>query len=242
MENNERINKDNLSDEIYEALLKVAVNEAIRQDVEAMPSCEELNELYKPSPAFEKRIMKIIDKRFAKRRFSRTLKSFGRIAAIVSIIFTVSAAVLMSVEASRVFIFNIFIGLQEDHAVIGFVDERDVLGVEVGLYTPGYLPYGFGLVFSQSLHDVTISIFQNRDGSQIILYEYGAEAALLGVDIEYTEFSVVYVNQQEARLFSAADGERLNTLIWMSGDTALKLVSDLELGVLLRVAENIFRN
>jgi hypothetical protein len=233
----------NRSDEIFEALLKVAVNEVIRQDVEEMPSIEKLDKLHKPSPAFEKRIQKIIRRHTSIRKIRHLPKTFTRAAAVFGIFVALSTAVLMSVEASRVFIFNMIVGLQDDHAIIDFVDDNIAAhGVEVGRYTLGYLPHSFELVDHQLSYDFTISIFMSQDGSRIILQYHDAAAAVFAVDIEYTDHITVYVNNKEAHLFSAESEGGLNTLVWVSGNTAFKLISDIEADELLRIAENIFRN
>lgn len=52
--------KYNFADKLFDEILKIALEKAFEQEMEEMPSCEELNVKYKLSPALDKRIRKII--------------------------------------------------------------------------------------------------------------------------------------------------------------------------------------
>ena len=110
------------NEKLFDAMVKTAFEEAVQQEMDSLPSREKLNEMYPSSEAFDKQIMAIIakeEKTYKRRQASKqALKVFTRIAASIAILFTVSTLALMSVETSRVFIFNAFMG--HPHAAMEF--------------------------------------------------------------------------------------------------------------------------
>ncbi|MGI6576551.1 MAG: hypothetical protein ACOX1Q_00595 [Eubacteriales bacterium] len=52
------------NEKIFDALLKVAVDEALKREMESLPSVEELDKIYKPSAAMDKRIKDLIKMEF----------------------------------------------------------------------------------------------------------------------------------------------------------------------------------
>ena len=71
-----------VNEKFLDAALKAALDESIQQEMAALPSDEELNEMFPPSADFDKRIMKIIGK---EKRPSRR-KIFTRMAASVAVL------------------------------------------------------------------------------------------------------------------------------------------------------------
>jgi len=51
---------------MFNALLKAAINEKFQEEIDALPTNEELNELYKPSAKLDLRIKKLINKNYRK--------------------------------------------------------------------------------------------------------------------------------------------------------------------------------
>ncbi len=59
--------RNNTNDALFDAVLTAAAEEALRQKMDEMPSCEKLNKQYKPSLGLDKNIRKMIAKyRFRK--------------------------------------------------------------------------------------------------------------------------------------------------------------------------------
>jgi len=224
----------NRTDEVFEALLKVAAKEVIERKVAALPSCEELNRLYKPSPAFEKRVHKIINKHVSAKRIRRLAKTFWRVAAVFCVFITVSTAVLMSAEASRIFILNTIIGFHEDHAVFEFVDGSGAVMTE-GFH--GNIPYGFELLNHQVTNGSTVAVFISHEGSRLFFTQNEAEAVTFAVDTEYTEVRMVVIDGQEVYLFLTIDDYGLTSLTWRVENTVFMLMSDVSVDELFDIAE-----
>ena len=234
-----------MPDDVIEALVNVAAKRVAGRPVDHIPSDEELEQMdiCKLSPKLEKRINKIIRRHNNTQKMIQFTVKYGRAAAVIGIFLILSVTVLMSVEASRVFVLNQFLGQREDHTLIQFLEPGAGAGsIDIDGYVLGYAPDGFEFAFYHVLHDRTLLIYLHPDGLKILLYQYSAEIATLGVDNVYTTMSTIFVNQQEATLFTVEGDDRVYTLIWMSGNTALQLDSNIELDELIRVAENIVRN
>ena len=86
-------------------LLKAALDEALKREMESLPSVEELDKLYKPSEEFDRRIKALIDNSMRKRKISRIIKSAGKAAAGIAIIIAITLSVIFisnnMIEISR---------------------------------------------------------------------------------------------------------------------------------------------
>lgn len=94
------------NEKLFDALLKVAAEEALKREMESLPSVEELNELCKSSVEMDERIKRLIKHSFRKKKRNRIIKKAGKIAASVAITIAVLSTALLSVEATRNAIFN----------------------------------------------------------------------------------------------------------------------------------------
>jgi len=56
--------KNNIDDKSFSNMLKRALIEAYEKEFEELPSCEELDALYKPSPEYNKKFEKMISEYF----------------------------------------------------------------------------------------------------------------------------------------------------------------------------------
>ena len=226
-----------VNDEIFEALLKSAAQEAMKREMEAMPSCEELNKLYTPSDDLNKRVAKIIDSHERRYKNKRMIKSFMKIAASFAILLTISTIALMSVEASRIFILNTFINIRNDHVAFEFGQNGSSIGTNN--IVAGYIPSGFELTNIYALETIAMLIYSNEHGEQIIIGHFTADSISLGVDNENRKFSIVYLNDQEAYLFEALDVQDKNILVWYHGNDLFTITSTISVEEIFRIAENV---
>lgn len=236
----ERNKTEERSEDIFEALLNIAAKEAALQENWDMPSCEDLDKIYKPSIAFNKRINKIILRQEKRESARRTFYSFGRITAVFSVIVVAISLALLTVEASRNFIFNTFINIRSDHAVIKFGEGASL--TQVAVYDFGYVPQDFELIEIQSAGNIQIKIYANSNGEQII-FEYSIlDVPVIGVDTENTEYTRIIVNGYEAFLFSTTIESGFNVLTWATESAVFKLTSSIESDELVKVAEGVIKN
>jgi len=225
------------NDIIIEAMIKAAEIEVMQEELDALPSLEELNEIYKPSEVLEENIRLIIAKDKKAKSRKRLIKRFAKVAAIIGVIFTTLTTILMTVEASRVFILNTFISLQDDHIAFEFSqsDPSDIV-CEIVL---GFVPEGFGFTSSQIFDKFSLDIYENADGKRLIIQRHFATTLSASVDNEIREFVATEVAGEEAFLFEAIDSGYPNVLMWAYGDEVISIISDINIDIMFTIAENI---
>jgi hypothetical protein len=93
----------------FDALLKVAASETLKNEMNMLPSEEVLNEKYQPSAELDRRIKRITTRSRLKTKIKKCARVTRKLAACIIIILAVSSVTLFNVEATRNAIFNAFI-------------------------------------------------------------------------------------------------------------------------------------
>ncbi|MCL2224819.1 MAG: hypothetical protein FWB96_07625 [Defluviitaleaceae bacterium] len=119
-------NKFNRNEKLFDAVLKVAAEEALWNEVNAMPSCEVLNKMYPRTESLDEKINAVSKREFKKEGRKKVLSAFTKIAAGFLFIFAVSIGTLIINSA-----------LQDE------TDTGDAM------FVLGYIPQGFSLVSTQ---------------------------------------------------------------------------------------------
>jgi len=222
-------------EQIFDALLKTAAEEALRREMDDMPSCEELDKLYAPSAEMDKKINNMIGRRTAARQIKKAAITFGKAAAVLCVVLVVSAAALMSVEASRNYIFNAVIHWGEKSAFIRFTADD----TQSKWYKLGYVPEGFSLQ-DEVVNDVAkVSFYSDENGTDIVFQQMAAEASNLQVDNERKDYKPVMINGKEAYLFEDKNVDDANILVWNERSIAFMLSATLDPDLLIEIAENV---
>ena len=86
-------------DSLFDALLRYAVKESAIQEINEMPTEEEIKKEIQFSESFESRMNTFISKRKSKRAAKKVLSYGKRIAVFVSVIISISFSTLMTAEA-----------------------------------------------------------------------------------------------------------------------------------------------
>ena len=144
------MNESELNIRLFDTLLKAAAVEDFQNELDALPSEQELNREYAPSEQLEKGIRSLIresDRRRRRKKLSRLAK---RAAVIAAIVIPISIGSLLSVEASRNAIFNSVMEWKAEHVDIHFQEttsgaseEEPPADEQPEVWEPQYLPEGF---------------------------------------------------------------------------------------------------
>lgn len=228
--------KNNYDDKLFDALLKIAVEEALEQEMEEMPSCEELNKQYKPSPSLNKKIRKKISQHRFKEKASSWKKAAVKIAACSAIVMVFSSVVLLSVEASRNYIFNAVIKWQEDYFSIQHI-ENNISDIKI--FEPTYLPKGFIEVSSNIMGDIIKITYENENGIKITFKQSPSQSTHILADHENKKYAVIKINGKEAYLFSATEDDKNNAVLWESDGIIFIIISEIESAELILIAESV---
>ncbi len=233
------------NEKLFDALLEAAVSQAFQEEIEQLPSNEELNAVCKPSPELDMRINELIDqnRRKAKRKHFR--RRSRKIAAGIAVVFTLLATVTLSVEATRNKIFNAYLDWQDKYTSIEFKDTKDPTEKKIleesSLYHPTYLPKGFKQTSTQKFGRTVTLVFSNDADKEILFDQRPADVGTLtsSIDNEHTIYKEVEVSGNKAYLFEAIRDEDASVLIWQEKELIFSLTAQVNSEDLIRMAESL---
>ena len=222
---------------IFDAILNIAADDAMQREMAKLPSLEELNKMYRPSEALDKRVHSIIrrDARAARRR--KIMRTFAKAAAILCVFIVVCFGVLMTVEASRNYILNMLIDVRDDHVLFEF-GQGNASGTIDSMLISEALPEGFVLVDSHILTDSSLYFFINEFDDEILVF-HGTSMDTIGIDNEQREFTVIEIDGQEVFLFAALYDHARNGIMWVQGESVVYVSTNLPLDDLTKIVKAI---
>ena len=125
-------------EKIFNALLDIASDEAMLRGINAIPTCDELDNTYMPSESMDNKIRRIISRIEHSKRAKAIIKTEGRKAVRFILLLIISVMILLSVQASRNYIFITFIDWFDDLASFEF-KESDPISL-YDKYSLNYIP------------------------------------------------------------------------------------------------------
>lgn len=212
------------NEKLFDALLKVAAEEALKREMESLPSVEELNELCKSSVEMDERIKRLIKHSFRKKKRNRIIKKAGKIAASVAITIAVLSTALLSVEATRNAIFNIFINWKETSAEIKFGDADENT---YSIYKPTYLPSGYAEESTNKLGDMYTIIYKNDYDDTILFDQFPADDGGINLDNETLGLVKINISGNTAYLFEATSSDDKSVMIWEYNGMAFQITGNI---------------
>ena len=232
----------NRNDEhVFDAILKAALEDAMLDELDQMPSNEELNQLY-ASEALDKRVHKLIS---SQRKRTYFPQKYRRMVATAAIVLLVVSATLMSVEASRVRIINAFLDWQEGHVNIDYSGMTSIPSIpteKTEIITPDYIPDGFIEKETQVYGAITDIVYVDADGVKISFSYSPAEGTTATIDTEYHNYELVDINGAEGHLFIAHDLTISgNTIYWALDGTLFELTGHIDHNELVKIAESVHK-
>ncbi len=230
--------ENNINDKLFDAMLKIAAEEALRQEIDEMPSCEELNAQYKPSPALDKKIRKTISRHNFKEKAARRRKYAARTAACAAIFIIISSTVLLGIEATRNNIFNAIIQWREKYVSIEHSDNADNTQKNI-IYRPTYLPEGFEEVSSKVTENYMKIIYENENNKIIIFTQGSAQSANILADNEEKIYTIIKINGRDAYLIDGDQSDKGSTIIWEIDGVVIVINSELKSTELIKIAESV---
>lgn len=222
---------------LFNALLRVSVNEAFQKEMDALPSDMELA-AYAPSQELDGRIKKLIDNNNKTLKMRLFVKRLGRAAACIAVLFTLSSILLLSVKATRNVIFNAIIEWHDQNTTVQFADSA----ADSNVYRPAYLPEGFKETSTEKFGNTFTIVFSNGNRDEILFDQRPADSGTISVDNEHTNYSKVDVSGNTAYCFEALDEDGSNVLIWQSGGIVFSLTSQTDCEELIRMGESLKNN
>lgn len=239
------MNKTEMKEQIFEVMLKTAVEESFERELKALPKEKDLTDEYKLSQPAKEKIEKTIRQTRHRSSMRRMGKIVKRAAIVLAIVIPVSLGSLLSVEASRNAIFNAFLNLKSDHADIQYQEETSssaqassTSGSAVVL--PAYVPAGFQRMQSVKNGKENITEYQNGSKDTILLRQSSLkDDNIAGIDTEHTTLKKITINGQEASLFTANAQKDNSYLAWKDHSSNFLLVSTIAPEELIKMAASM---
>lgn len=223
--------------ELFDALLKISISEAMKQELEAIPASNELNKMFIPSHELDKRIKRIIIQGKAKLQIRHYAKKAGKLAACIIILLILSPVTLPGVKAARNVVFHTFFEWFGKYTQIEFRDQEPEN--EENIYKPSYLPSGFKEESTQTYGNAIMQIYTNETGDKIIFEQQPADTGNILIDNENTEYSEVKVAGDMAYLFQAQAERERNMLLWQSEGIIFELTSQISSDELIQIGNSL---
>lgn len=239
---------ENNTEKLFDAILKVAAEDATKQEACGLPTQEELKSLYNDSDAqdFYKNMLNKIDADMAtppNAKPKQLKNKLYRFAASVAIVFMVSLIGLMSVEASRNFIISRVIEMYDNRVYIRY-QFGDLSDFEFGPLHFGYLPEGFTLYSRRPfLHSWNYN-FIDGDGELSLFVQYFAIEDMGGLYSTHDlhpnyEFYIIPFQGHVAYISESIYDTGLNSISWIYGRNSILIWSWVDIEELIKIAENI---
>jgi len=234
MENNTNFEKD---ERIFDGLLKIAANEVFREEIDALPSDEELIKMFPSVELSEKKGFAVINKEFRVLNRKKALRTFARVAAVFCVFAVFSATILMAYPATRNIILNFLVGVRDDDVDINFglgaTNEENINATGFN-----FIPEGFLLINQQVFDNMEIYAFENSEEHIIMLQRFFSRSLVAALDNEYADFSTIQLSTGIAYLSAAKYENELSTIVWADGENIVDITTTLDIETLKNLAEN----
>lgn len=238
----------NMTDDIFDGILKTAFEEYLEKELEKVPSDEELAEMY---PVSQKSLKKA-QRRLKEIKFRKSLPLLylQRAAVVVLVCVTVCFGVFITSEKVRAAIVDTVVEWFDEYVKIDFskdsTDEDTVDNSEETTTTAeadsleiGYIPEGFELTSIIDETDYTRRyMYTSPSGDYIMIGIYSLESVQASVDIELSEYEKISVNGNDAYLLYNKE-ERCGSLTFRNNRYTMFISCILDKTELIKVAENI---
>jgi len=149
----------------------------------------------------------------------RLTKNLGKAAACIFIMFTLSFSILLNIDATRDLILNSILEWKEKYTEVQFEKPE----IYSDICRPTYLPEGFSEKSTRIFGDITMIIYSNEAGVEILLNQRSAKSGTSLIDNEKTIFIEVEVSGNIAYLFKAQTDDDSNVLTWNSNGVIFEL-------------------
>jgi len=232
------VSSEDRNKELFDSLLKAAISDALKDEMDALPSNKELNEKFPTSENLDKRIKKLIFEHKIKFKIRYFVKSNRKIAACFMVIIVLSSATLLSVEATRNVILNTFVNQFGKYTQIQFHDSS-AGGQQMDIFRPAYLPEGYKKVSEELYGNSALLVYSNESDTEIVFKQRKAEEGTALVDNENTNYTEVDISGNTAYLFKAVKDDNYNVLLWKSHDVVFELTSNVNSDELIRMGKSL---
>jgi len=232
----------NMTDIVFDAMLKEAVIANFRTKMEEMPSEEIILEETPFSDEHNRKMEEIFktEKRQTIIKKVRTVRSYAKVAVfIICITATLTfAAFLTSTEVRAVFR-NVIINIFEKFTNIEF-EEPQNQEKEAYRFTPQYIPNGFKLIHTEIYGFSFLVIYENANDDIIIINIHPIGST--NIDNENHEFYEVIYDDITYHINKALDEDKFSTVLWITEGFMFEIEGNVVVEEILNMARSMKYN
>ena len=223
-----------LDDSVFEALFRQAVIDNFNEELNSIPSNDELAKQITFSPEHEARMKKLFTRDERKERTRTIIKWARRAVAVILIAVTVLFGALMFVPSVRALVIETVTEWYEKFVTFtSRAPEAEKMNLE-----PGYLPEGFYEIVRDERDTTAMIIYENKDGI-VITFQSSMATDTAFIDNENNYYKVQIINGVEYHTFNAINDDDENTVLWDTYGQRFIISSSISIDEMLNIATSI---
>ncbi len=177
-----------------------------------------------------------------KKKLLTRIKRFSKRAAIILLVlFTAMSAVVFSVEAVRIRVFNFFMEKNENYTEVRIdVENSDSLTPKLdweSYYSPEYMPEGY--FFETSAGGGAIKVLKYTDGENQIIITQARNGTDLQLDTEDAEVKEVAIDGNKGQLI--IKGNEI-MLFWYNDEVSFNINGQVSVEEIIKISESMKKN
>jgi hypothetical protein len=232
------MNKNQVNDVVFEALFRQAVIDDFNEEIDSIPTNEQLTEIYSFSPEFETRMKKLFTKD-RRKDFIKTISLYSRrVASVLIIVLGLLFGTLLFNAEVRATVGNILVEWYEKFTSFTFRDDEII--DEKKEWNLNYLPEGYIQENYEVLGRITSIEYRNNQGEKIrFTYRLEESNTNISVDNENHEISSCSILGNKAFSITALDDKFDNGVIWNMDGHTFDLWGKVSIDELKKIAKSI---
>ena len=226
-------------DPVFEALFKQAVIDDYINEIDSIPSNEELAKKYSFSPQFDLRMKKLFARVRRKEIALKITKYSQKIAVVLLVISTVFFGVLLINPEVRAAVGNVVVEWLEKFTSITFTGDKE--NTEVKILSAEYLPNGYSQSLIEDLGNLTYIEFSDNMGNRIrFLYRpSGNIVSGISIDNENHIIENYMINGNFAFVATATDNDFENGIVFTVENHVAEVWGAIPVEELIKIAESV---
>ena len=224
-----------INEGVFEALFRQAVIDNFNEELDSLPSDEELAEQYTFSHNHEIQMKKLFAREEWRERFHITVKWTRRVAAAIMIAVTLLFGSMMFVPQVRAIVLQTLTEWYEKFVrFTSNAPEAEKTNLE-----PGYIPEGFVEIAREEIPMITIIEYANTDTGEMIKFISSRGSGSTSADNEGMVYTVTEVDGIEFHLLTSEDVVFEHTILWDKDNQRYTLTSTHPVEELLKMAISV---
>lgn len=219
-----------------DALIAMVVTEAEAREMASMPTLDEMNKDFHPSPDFQHKMEKLLKTAKRKEEKKDVLSFAKKLFVVATTVISVLFSTLLPVQAVREAVVDTLLDWKDEFVAVIFSKDEANIAIPMNIQLD-YIPEGFSLVDSISdQQDQYYFLYENSERDQLSIRAITIGSAhKTDLDNEYTTYYTLEFSGHKA--IWGVMGDSHNVL--EDGTLSYKIESTIGLAEIIKVAENI---